>query len=222
VPAISTGDQQGVTDITNSIPNNRQGNYTGTGATPSIVDEGSDAGGNGLLANWSNPSELNLLVQEMQNVANYTFNCGYANAALGQNGPGQPCSPTAASLGTAQSPVITVVNGDFNMGPNTGYGVLVVTGTLNITGNSGWNGLVLVIGQGFMTEQGGGHGQFNGSIFLANSNSHTAPYGALNTLGTPTLQWNGGGTNGIQYNSCWANVANQLHYMVVASREEMY
>jgi hypothetical protein len=36
------------------------------------------------------------------------------------------------------------------------------------------------------------------------------------------IQWNGGGTNGIQYNSCWANIGNNMHYLVVASREEMY
>jgi hypothetical protein len=34
--------------------------------------------------------------------------------------------------------------------------------------------------------------------------------------------WNGDGTNGIQYNSCWANLENDLHYQVVSSREEMY
>ena len=82
--------------------------------------------------------------------------------------------------------------------------------------------MILVIGQGMMTEQGGGGGQFNGSIFLAKTNSSTSPYSTLASLGTPVIQWNGGGTNGIQYNSCWANVGNNMHYLVVASREEMY
>jgi hypothetical protein len=36
------------------------------------------------------------------------------------------------------------------------------------------------------------------------------------------LNWNGGGGNGIYYNSCWADAINGMHYSVVASREEMY
>ena len=36
------------------------------------------------------------------------------------------------------------------------------------------------------------------------------------------MSWNGGGGNGIQYNSCWANLGNQLHYAVVSTHEEMY
>lgn len=128
----------------------------------------------------------------------------------------------AGPYGTDAAPQITYVNGDFNFGASSGSGVLIVTGTLNITGNSSFNGLILVIGQGMMTEQGGGHGQFNGSIFLAKTNSSTRPYSTLASLATPVIQWNGGGTNGIQYNSCWANVGNNMHYLVVASREEMY
>jgi len=41
-------------------------------------------------------------------------------------------------------------------------------------------------------------------------------------LGAPSFEWNGGGAAGIYYNSCWANIGNTMHYMVVASREEMY
>jgi hypothetical protein len=77
-----------------------------------------------------------------------------------------------------------------------------------------------------LSESGGGNGQFNGSIFLAKTNSSvsttTPPYAQLATLGTPQIAWNGGGTNGIQFNSCWANIGNTMHYLVVASREEMY
>ena len=125
-------------------------------------------------------------------------------------------------MGTDANPLITYVNGDFNMGSNSGAGVLIVTGTLAFTGNAGFDGLILVIGQGIMTESGGGNGAFNGSVFLANTYSHTSPYGALSTLGSPQMAWNGGGGNTIQYNSCWADALNNLHYTVVASREEMY
>ena len=147
----------------------------------------------------------------MANGADVTYTCGI----------GTPCNGSGP-YGTDAAPQITYVNGDFNFGSNSGSGVLVVTGTLNITGNSSFNGLILIIGQGVMTESGSGNGQFNGSIFLAKTNSSTAPYAQLATLGSPQIAWNGGGTNGIQYNSCWANVGNTMHYTVVASREEMY
>ena len=215
-PAISTGDQQGVSNLVGppppgSIPANRQGNYTGTGGTPSVVNQGS-TGTNQLSGTWASPAALNNLASSIGNGADLSLTCGI----------GTPCSFPAVGLGTDAAPKITYVNGDFNMGPNSGAGVLVVTGTLNITGNSSFDGLILVIGQGVMSESGGGGGQFNGSIFLAKTNSSVAPYTQLATLASPLIAWNGGGTNGIQYNSCWANIGNSMHYMVVASREEMY
>ena len=78
-----------------------------------------------------------------------------------------------------------------------------------------------------MVESGAGGGQFNGSIFLAKTNTCTSPSSPpqctqLAALQSPIISWNGGGTNGIQYNSCWANIGNTMHYTVVASREEMY
>jgi hypothetical protein len=215
-PAISTGDQQGVTNLVGpappgTIPTNRLGNYTGTGGTPSVVNQGS-TGTNQLAGTWSSPAALNNLAASLGDGADQSLTCGI----------GTPCSFPASGLGTDAAPKITYVNGDFNFGSNSGAGVLVVTGTLNITGNSSFDGLILVIGQGVITESGGGGGQFNGSIFLAKTNASTSPYAQLATLQSPLIQWNGGGTNGIQYNSCWANIGNNMHYLVVASREEMY
>jgi len=222
-PAVSTGDQAGVNNLvgvppgSGTIPGNRLGNYTGTpppppaAATPSIVNQGS-TGTNQLSGTWASPAALNNLASSIGNGADQTLTCGI----------GTPCSFPATGLGTDAAPKITYVNGDFNFGANSGAGVLVVTGTLNITGNSSFDGLILVIGQGLISENGGGGGQFNGSIFIANTNSNVSPYNQLATLGTPVIQWNGGGTNGIQYNSCWANIGNNMHFMVVASREEMY
>ncbi len=215
VPAISTGDTAGVTGIKNNLlgPPNRQSNYTGTGGTPSIVNSG-PTGSNQLSGQWSTPSTLNALAASIGNGADVTYTCGIAPA-------GTPCNGSGP-YGTDAAPQITYVNGDFNFGSNSGSGVLVVTGALNITGQSSFNGLILIIGQGVMNENGAGGGQFNGSIFLAKTNNSTAPYAQLATLASPLIAWNGGGTNGIQYNSCWANIGNTMHYTVVASREEMY
>jgi hypothetical protein len=213
-PAISTGDAAGQTTVSGDIPSNRTGNYTGTPgtptATPSVVNQG-PAGTNQLSGTWASPAALNNLASSLGNGADVTYTCGI----------GAPCSGSGP-YGTDAAPQITYVNGDFNFGSNTGAGVLIVTGSLNIVGNSSFDGLILVIGQGVMSESGGGGGQFNGSIFLAQTNSPVSPYSQLATLGAPLISWNGGGTNGIQYNSCWANIGNGMHFIVVASREEMY
>jgi hypothetical protein len=223
-PAISTGDQAGVNNLvgvppgSGTIPSNRLGNYTGTAppppalATPSIMNQGATGTNPTLTGTWASPAALNNLAASIGDGADQTLSCGI----------GAPCSFPATGLGTDASPMITYVNGDFNMGSNSGAGVLVVTGTLTITGNASFDGLILVIGQGVIQENGGGNGQFNGSIFLATTNSSVSPYAQLATLGSPLIAWNGGGTNGIQYNSCWANIGNNMHYLVVASREEMY
>jgi len=211
-PAISTGDTAGANGITTNltVPPDRTANYTGTGPTPSIVNEGA-TGGNQFTGIWSSPAALNNMVSVLANGADTTYSCGI----------GAPCNGSGP-YGTDAAPQVTYVNGDFNFGNASGAGVLVVTGTLNITGNSSFDGLILVVGQGSLSESGGGNGQFNGSIFLAKTNNSTAPYTQLATLGTPQIAWNGGGTNGIQFNSCWANIGNTMHYLVVASREEMY
>jgi hypothetical protein len=96
------------------------------------------------------------------------------------------------------------------MGPTTGYGNLVVTGTLTISGNYSWNGLVLVIGSGASVLNGGGNGQINGSVFVANTSG-----GTLNAANT---DWSGGGGNGIQYNHCWADdMLSKIPYNPVMS-----
>ncbi len=212
VPGISTGDAAGVVTIDGQLTTNpdHSGNYTGAGGTPSVVNAGS--GGTGAFSGaWSNPSELDGLVASLAAVADTTYSCGI----------GAPCSP-AGNVGTNANPQITFVDGDFNYGNASGAGVLVVTGTLSFTGNANFNGLVLVIGQGIMTESGGGNGGFNGSIFVADTRSHSSPYSLLGSLGTPTYSWNGAGTSDIQYNSCWANIGSNSRFSIIAMREEMY
>jgi hypothetical protein len=88
------------------------------------------------------------------------------------------------------------------MGPTTGYGVLVVTGTLSFHGNYGWNGLILVIGNGASVMDGGGTGQINGAVYVANTGGGTPPG---SQLGSPNVNWAGGGGNGIHYDHCWAD-----------------
>ncbi len=211
VPGVGAGDATGVTTIDTAITQNpnRSANYTGAGGTPSVVNQGSTGTGQ-WGGQWSSPSQLDNLVNTLANAADVTYTCGI----------GTPCSPSGA-VGTNANPQITYVDGDFNYGSTSGAGVLVVTGTLFLTGNASFNGLILVIGQGTVSESGGGNANFNGTVFLAKTHSSTPPYPELATLDSPLFSWNGGGGAIVQYNSCWANVGNKLRYGVVAMREEM-
>jgi hypothetical protein len=220
VPAVGTGDAAGVTAITTELTTNpdRSGNYTGTGAAPNIVNQGGAA----FSGQWSTPQQLDAMVTNIANNADKTYTCGI----------GTPCSPSgtvsgcsSGQVGCDSTPQITYVNGDFNLGNGSGAGVLVVTGTLSFTGNATFDGLILVVGQGMISESGGGNGGFNGSVFIAQTHSTTAPYAeytAAHGLGTPQLQWNGGGNAFIQYNSCWSQIGDGKIYVPIATREEMY
>jgi hypothetical protein len=224
VPAIGASDITDRNNLAAAIPANRTGNYPGTaptttGATaiPSVVDMGSDVtGATNQLSNWSTPAQLNAMVSQISNAADYTYNCGMA-------GTGTPCSGTYGSVATPQ---ITYINGDVIL--NGGAGVLVVTGNLNFNGPMQFDGLILVIGQGQVLINGGAGTDYGiyGAMFVAKTNGSspltTPPYAQLASLAAPAFTWNGGGKAGIYYNSCWANIGNGLHYMVVASREEMY
>src|ERR1700688_122749 len=218
LPAIAVGDAQGVSNMNSHIPNNRQSDYTGATpippapSTPSVQNEGTGTAqypSNNVLgpgSNWSTPAQMNALAQAMANAANLTC-------------PGSAaCSAT--TFGSDAAPQITYINGNATL--SGGAGVIVVTGTLTFNGNTNFDGIVMVIGQGIMNVQGGGGGQINGEVLIANTNSHTSPFGQLAALGSPTLNWTGGGSNFIQYNSCWADFGSFINYAVVASREEMY
>jgi len=96
---------------------------------------------------------------------------------------------------------------------------------------------VMVVGAGKLVAKGGGAGQFNGAVVVANIGNNsgcstgtqpcysTEPTQAnlLSSLGSPTLDWSGGGGNGIQYDTCALSLANSAaSYAVIARREVTY
>jgi Tfp pilus assembly protein PilX len=161
------------TTVINSL--GKPDNYIGVNSAPDVENAF------GALGNPS-AQDLNALVQSVSSIATNVYNSDPANTL---------------ALGTASHPVIDVVNGNLTLGPQTGYGILLVTGNLTISGDYGWNGLVLVVGSGTFTMNGGGNGQINGAVWVANTSS--------GSLGSPHVDWSGGGGNGIRYNHCWAD-----------------
>ncbi|MGH9521311.1 MAG: hypothetical protein ACRD3E_02130 [Terriglobales bacterium] len=131
------------------------------------------------------------------------------NAVATANGTSYT-NPSSINLGSSSNPVVDYVSGDLSLsGNNQGYGILFVTGTLTFGGNFSWNGPIYVVGKGDFEANGGGNGQITGSILVAVT--RTSPYGPSNVisdstgLGSPTVNWNGGGGNGIQYDHCWVD-----------------
>jgi hypothetical protein len=198
IGVIAGGDIPGTTS---GIPSNRLNNYVGSGGAPSVGDI------SGLLPpNEQTVTSLQNLVRSITQVANNVL-----------TGPISGLS--AAQLGSAANPQITVVNGDLTLsGGGTGYGILVVTGNFTFSGDWGWRGVVLAIGSGNVQENGGGNNEFDGAVLVAKTLDGLG--NQLAALGTPTLNWNGGGGNGVFYDSCWINNATAgLTYKVLSFRE---
>jgi len=223
-PAIGDINNSDTTTIDSSLK--RPTHYTGScGTTPCVQNVSSSLPtGSGVPVDYTTPTGLDgpqssSLMQTMLNNATNVNTCAsYPNVP--EPAPAG-CSFTDSNinLGTASNPAINFVEGDLSIGPVTGYGILVVTGNLTLNGNYSWNGLILVIGQGTMSAKGGGNGEIDGSIFLANTRSTTGAL--LPSLGPTSIGWSGGGGNGVYYNSCWVSSAQNAvsKYSVLSFRE---
>jgi hypothetical protein len=162
-----------------------------------------------LSPNLQTVAGLNALVQTIQQNADVVVN---GNAT-------QSNMPAAMS---ATNPMTIVINGDLTLSSwhGTGYGLLLVTGKFTYDPDASWDGIILVIGQGWMHSQQGAYTttQIQGAVFLARTLDasgnplppssapiFTAAPGAPSGFdfgGTPNSL-----TNGIYYSNCWIQAA---------------
>ena len=105
--------------------------------------------------------------------------------------------PGKGNFGTAAEPLITFVNGNCEL-KGDGAGLLVVTGNLTIKGDFNFDGLVLVLGNGYILRNGGGGGGIYGGLVMANFVRGAA---GGKFLAKPSFNTNGGGNSDIKYNS---------------------
>src|SRR5579872_3469461 len=187
--AIGTCNSSSTTDVDSGVPSDRTTHYTGaSGLIPDVVNVSSS-----INPCFTSVTCLNSLVTTLTGSASQVLTGPVSNP----------------NLGSDASPRITVVNGNLILsGTTIGAGILVVTGTLTTAGNTTFDGVILVIGQGQWVSNGGGNGVFNGGVVVSktlDSNGHP-----LSTLGTPSVNWSGGGGNGIYYNSSWVNETNNM------------
>jgi hypothetical protein len=130
-------------------------------------------------------------------------------AAQGQS-TGRYFTGTPSDLGSSSDPKFTFVDGNCSMG--SGAGLLVVTGTLTMSGNAGFDGVILVLGDGVLVRNGGGNGDILGAMVVAKfartwpAAENIQPHPFL----APTFNTNGGGNSNVQYNSTNVNNAMNL------------
>ena len=228
-PGLDTANSSGLDNqhyVGDSLP--RPDHYTGavSNPAPSPAIPGSPSiSAQNPAGSLSSPAMLNQLVDTLKQNANGVMQPNPAPVGDHNN------SGTTYNFGdtahgwpsgmSATNPQVVVVDGSFDLGPNTGYGILVVTGNFIYHGNSGWNGIVLVIGDGTTTFDGlgGGNGEFDGAVFVAttrDTNGH-----ALSNFGAVNFDISGGGGNGIYYSSCWINKVSQLPGLKLLSFKEI-
>ena len=105
--------------------------------------------------NLLDPNDLDALVTMLMGIS-------FAIVAPGGSSAG------TVNVGTPGDPKVVVVNGNFDLNGN-GAGILVVIGQLTFRGNVNYDGIVLVIGEGYMKRNGGGNGTISGGILVANT-----------------------------------------------------
>jgi hypothetical protein len=172
-----------VEQIIDSLPDDRFDHYIGEGDYPSVKNV-YESLGETLGTTLGLKSVLDGINQHKTNVGN------------------------TVSFGSAAVPAINYIEGDVTIdGGTDGYGVLAVTGRLQMNGNFTWHGPVLVIGDGILDFGGGGGGTIIGMVLVAKiypDASHHTDADLLPTMGSPTINWNGGGGNSILYDHCWS------------------
>ena len=95
-------------------------------------------------------------------------------SAITRNATDQFTATTITDYGTPANYRVGVVNGNVNLGPGTGYGILLTRGNVNVAGDFIWNGLIVITGPG--TLQWNGHsGTINGGLFGGGAYTVTNP-----------------------------------------------
>jgi hypothetical protein len=176
-----------------------------------------------LSPNLQTVAGLNTLVKTIQDNADVVVNHNATQADL----PGG-MSPT--------NPMTIVVNGDLILSSwhGTGYGLLLITGDMTNAStpaftydpDASWNGIILVIGKGWMYSHQGAYAatQILGAVLLAktvNSSNNPLPPSSLPTSSYFDFSYSSA-TNpyGIGYSSCWIQAAMPiLPYKVLSFHE---
>lgn len=170
-----------------SINGNDGGSCGGSNLAPVYTLDPSTTtqnGGPSLSGNPSTPQhgstniDLQALVDQFKNAANYTLTADQSGATYGSS------SSYVTVFADAEA---TQADHELKLNDVTGYGVLVVKGDLQMAGNLNWNGIIIVTG--ILKSTGGGS---NGK------NIQGQVYSGTSALGDTAIS----GNIDISYNSC--------------------
>ncbi len=192
------------TQISSQLAINQRNRITGMGSSPSIADVTNLVSNDPDKMLLRDPVYLwNLVHNVLPLYANNIFYTDqhWAGGLLLDLGSVDMSKPM---YDPSQHPMITVVEGNLDIGGNmSGGGMLVVTGNLGGNGHLSFNGLILVIGAGNVDGSGLNVG-INGGMFIANMTM----VGGTPTFGTPRFTWRG--NSNIVMNSASIHLAMQL------------
>jgi len=170
-----------------------------------------------LPANLQTVAGLNALVQSITQSADAVIS-GPATQSDSTN-----VMPAGMS---ATNPKIVVVSGDFTINGwhSTGYGLLLVTGKFTYDPDGSWDGIILVIGKGWMYSYQGNSGatQFQGAVFLAKTvDASNNPLPPSSPPVSPYFNFTtSSASNGIYYSSCWIQASMPtLGYKILSFHE---
>lgn len=163
--------------------------------------------GHGTIAPvWTDCEALKAMVEQLALAADYYCNTDVSSCSFPVTSPDS----------------IVFIDGDLSNTPSgANSGVLVVTGQLTYSGNSGWDGIVLVIGEGSLLRNGGGGGSPSGAVVLANIDPTPAGPRADKSdwcstdpdgFGQVSYHTNGGGNSDVQWCTDHINDSNPVRY----------
>ena len=175
-----------------------------------------------LSPNLTTVAGLNALVQSITQSADVII-----------SGPATQANLPAGM--SATNPMTTVINGDLTIsGSNpTGYGLLLVTGKFTYDPDASWNGIILVIGKGWMYSNKGNSTttQIQGAVLLArtvdasgNPLPQSSPPIFTPAPGSPSgfdfYNTPSSLANGIYYSTCWIQASMpSLGYKILSFHE---
>lgn len=198
VAVLSNTDQ---TNVINGIPPAYRTNYNGSSSAPDVQNVSAS-----LPGSLQSPAGLEALVSTINQSADLIIN----GNATGSSLPSAMYSPSP-------NPMTIVVNGDLDLSGwrQTGYGLLLVTGNLNSYPDASWDGIILVIGRGTVTGSGGGSGEMDGAVLVANTQASGSNFGTASMVFSSTM-----GGLGIRYSSCWIQRAQPVaNYKILSFHE---
>lgn len=179
--------------------------YTGLGPFPDVASIEAS-----LPGSLEHPGSLERVVSRFRRSATEVHSPAFGETArLGE-------------VGSPDDPRIVVVDGDLELGPGQGYGVLVVSGVLTLQGDFGWSGLILATGPGVVRWRG--DGEIDGGLFVAKTRDGRTPDRPLGDVlaapGEIRMDLDAAGGSGILYDSCAIERAYaKLEYLPISIRQ---